>query len=56
MVLTLDSALGVNLAPADILRISFLGLYRLASDGVTISHDTDSVSTVQANLMLTAAP
>jgi hypothetical protein len=56
MVLTLDSALGDNLAPADILRISFLGLYRLASDGVTISHDTDSVCTVQANLMLTLAP
>jgi hypothetical protein len=56
MVLTLDAALGENLAPADVLRISFLGLYRLASDGVTISHDTDSVSTVQANMMLTLAP
>jgi hypothetical protein len=40
--LVLDSALGRNVAPGDVLRISWLVLCRLDSDGIEIEHMTDS--------------
>lgn len=36
--LVLDTALGVSLAPADIARVSFMRLSRLAADAVEIAH------------------
>lgn len=50
--LTLDSTLGIVIAPADVKMISFLGLWRLASDAIVIGHETDSVSVVEATLRL----
>lgn len=35
--LTIDSALGVSLTPADVLQVSFLALSRMESDGVEIA-------------------
>ena len=39
--LVLDSALGVAIAPADVVRISFMALCRQTSDQVEIQHETD---------------
>lgn len=44
--LTLDSALGVTLQPAQIASVSFLALMRFDSDGVELAHWTDSVAEV----------
>lgn len=55
-VLSLDSALGVAVDPAKVKRISYLGLYRLASDQVTFSWVTDKVSQVNNNFVMKDAP
>lgn len=47
-----DAAFGIAFAPADVREISFLQLWRLASDSVTIQHATDSVSVAEAVLRL----
>ena len=40
--LSLDSVLGVQVAPAQVARISWLTLCRLDSDSIEITHETDS--------------
>lgn len=52
-VLALDATIGQNITIAGVRRISFIGLYRLASDSVTFSWRTDEVSIVQSNFLLT---
>lgn len=51
--LVFTESLGRNFTPADVKRISYLGLYRLASDATTISWQTRGVATVQATLVNT---
>lgn len=51
--LTLTAAVGVGFTRKQLRRISYLGLYRLASDAVTISHRTTGASVVQTSLQLT---
>ncbi len=50
--LTLDANLGQNIDAANVKKISFLGLYRLTSDEVTFSWQTDKTAIVQTNLTL----
>jgi hypothetical protein len=52
--LTIDAALGVDLRPHDVLRISFLVLSRGDSDEAEIEHHTDSDGTADASLVLRA--
>lgn len=47
--ITMDSALGVNVAAAGILRVSFMALSRLDSDAVELAWWTDTVAEVTAN-------
>ncbi len=51
--LTLTEQVGRGIAVSQVRRISYLGLYRLASDAVTISHKTTEASVVQTSLQLT---
>jgi hypothetical protein len=46
------ASLGVDLAPEDIKAISFLQLWRLASDNVVIAYVTDKVAVVEAVMRL----
>lgn len=48
--LSIDSDLGVDVDVADVLRISYLHLYRLDSNEVTLRHVTNSKATVDANM------
>ena len=47
--LTLDAALGVDVAPVDVVMISFLAMCQLASDTVQIAHITDADGVAQAS-------
>jgi len=51
--LSLDSSIGQNITVKGVRRISFIGLYRMASDSVTFSWRTSEVSVVQASFQLT---
>lgn len=51
--LTLDSLLPGVIAPADVARVSFLGLYRLEDDSVTFNWSTDGVAVVETDFVLT---
>lgn len=51
--LTLNEALSVSFTPADVKRVSYLGLYRLGSDDVDFEWFTDGVCEVETNLVLT---
>lgn len=50
---TIDSSLGRTVTPDDVRRVSFLGLFRLASDDVTFQWQTTGVATLDLNLQLT---
>jgi hypothetical protein len=50
--LTIDQPLGVPATPANVKRISYLGLYRLGSDDISFPWHTDSVVEVESNLVL----
>jgi hypothetical protein len=50
--IVLDAVLGVDVAPADIKAISYLQLWRLASDNVVIAYVTDKVAVVEAVMRL----
>lgn len=52
--LVVDTAFGRNFDASEIKRISYLGLSRMASDAVTVSHMTKGVATVKATLVNTA--
>ena len=52
--LVFTESLGRDFTPADVKRISFLGLYRLASDATTLAWQTRGVATVDASLVNTA--
>lgn len=52
-VLTLDSLLPEVIAPADVARVSFLGLYRLEDDSVTFNWHTDGIAVVETDFVLT---
>jgi hypothetical protein len=49
--LTLDAAVGADLSPSSIKRISYLTLYRLTSNNNTIRWLTDRVGTAEENLL-----
>lgn len=49
--LTLDSALGATLAVADIARVSFMRLARLANDGIEIAHHWDGAAEAKLAFM-----
>ena len=51
--LQLDTGFPYTISPADIKRVSYLGLYRLGSDQVTFEWVTDTVSRVTVQFMLT---
>lgn len=51
--LGLLTEVGQNIDPAQIRRISFIGLYRMASDAVTFSWKTSEVAVVQTSFTLT---
>lgn len=51
--LTLDAAVGVSIPLAGLYRVSYAGLYRMASDAVTFSWQTTGVATVQSTFALT---
>lgn len=52
--LSLDSAVGVELTTANVLRISWLQLVRSASDDIEVDHTTDVDGIARASLMLRA--
>ena len=52
--LTLDAALGVDVRPRDVRRISFMALSRGDSDEVEIDHHTDSDGSADASIVLRA--
>ena len=52
--LTVDAALGVDIRPRDIQRISFLVLSRGDSDETEIEHHTDSDGAADAAIILRA--
>lgn len=54
--LALDSALGVEVAPGDVQRISWMLLATLASDSVQIAHDTDSLGVARCAAGFAAVP
>ena len=49
--LQLDSALGEEVSPQDVRRISFLTLYRFQSPSTTLRYLTDSKATVESMLI-----
>lgn len=49
--LAIDSALGVQVEPADVKRISWLALFRGNSDAVEIHHQTDSEGLARSQLV-----
>lgn len=51
--LSFTTAVGATIQPAQVRRISFLGLYRAASDAVTFSWKTTEVAVLQASFVLT---
>jgi hypothetical protein len=51
--LTIDSALGVAITPADVVSISFMALCRLDADGVEIAWFTGDVAQAATNLRAT---
>ena len=51
--ITMDSPLGQGVDPSEIKRISYLGLYRLATDSVTFPWSTNSVATLETTFQLT---
>lgn len=51
--LTLDDLLPGVIAPGDVARLSFLGLYRLADDSVTFNWHTDGAAVVEIDFALT---
>lgn len=51
-----DSAFSAPIALTDVKRVSYLGLYRLASDTVTIAWATPSVAEVEVNFVLKKEP
>ncbi|MGH8081034.1 MAG: hypothetical protein ACREP7_10690, partial [Lysobacter sp.] len=52
--LTLDAALGVDVRPRDVRRISFMALSRGDSDEAEIDHHTDSDGSADASIVLRA--
>jgi len=52
--LTIDAALGIDVRPRDVQRMSFLILSRGDSDEVEIEHHTDSDGTADASIVLRA--
>ncbi len=50
--ITLDAALGVDISPQTVKKISYLGLYRLGSDSITFSWVTDASAVVETQLTL----
>ena len=52
-VLVLDQSFGQSIDPAEVKRISYLGLYRLAEDSITFNWHTNHVSIVETDLILT---
>jgi len=53
--LLLDAALGVSIAPAEVLSISWMTLSHLGSDTVELSHTTDSQGLADARVSFVAA-
>lgn len=51
--ISIDSPLGVAVDPSEVKRISYLGLYRLATDNVTFPWRTNSVATLETTFQLT---
>lgn len=51
--LKLIETVGVSFTTRQLRRISYIGLYRLAGDAVTISHKTTTASVVQTSFQLT---
>ena len=51
--LGLTTSVGLNIQPSQVRRISFIGLYRMASDAVTFSWKTGEVAVVQTSFALT---
>lgn len=49
--LHLDSPLGQDVSPSDVLKISFLTLYRFESPSTTIRYLTNSKATVESNMV-----
>lgn len=52
-ILTLSQGFGAAFDPKDVLRVSYLGLYRLADDSVTFNWATNYVATVETDFILT---
>lgn len=52
--LTLDAALGIDVSPAQVRRISFMALCRMDSDDVEIDHVTDADGITQCTLTFRA--
>lgn len=52
----LDSALGVEITPESVKRISYLGFYRLAADQITLSWRSNEVMVVETNFVLKESP
>ena len=52
----LDSAVGYDLTPENVKRISYLGFYRLAADQITLSWRTSEVMVVETNFVLKESP
>lgn len=55
-VIQLDNALGVTLAPEDVLRICFISLMRLDHDSIEVNHITDSEGVSEVSVTFRAAP
>ena len=51
--ISIDSPLGVAVDPSEVKRISYLGLYRLATDNVTFPWRTNGVTTLETTFQLT---
>lgn len=54
--LTLDAAIGVDLTPSAVKKISYLGFYRLSSDSYTFTWHTNAVASVETNFVLKESP
>lgn len=54
--LAIDSALGLQVEPADVMRISWLALFRGNSDAVDIQHQTDSEGLASSQLVFRGVP
>lgn len=55
-VIQLDNALGVTLAPEDVIRICFISLMRLDHDSIEVNHITDSEGVSEVSVTFRAAP